>query len=96
MSFTYLLICGLLIFLCLSGLCGLFFYQEYVKKISCLSVSYSNFLVLIILIALRNTRLSEILLIMVTILIVFIVNLLVGITIASNISKIESRELEKE
>lgn len=95
MSFTYLLICGLLIFLCLSGLCGLFFYKEYVSKISCLSVSYSNFLILITLIALKSTKLSEILLIMLSILIIFIVNLLVGITIASNISRIESGNIGK-
>ncbi len=87
MSFVYLLIYGLLIFLCLAGLCGLFFFQEYIRKISCLSVSYSSFLILITLLALKNVRLNEVLVIMVSILAIFSVNLLIGIGIARNIAE---------
>ena len=87
MSFVYLLIYGLLIFLCLAGLCGLFFFQEYIRKISCLSVAYSSFLILITLLSLKNVRLNEVLVIMVSILTIFSVNLLIGIGIARNIAE---------
>ncbi len=91
MSLTYLLICGLLIFLCLAGLCGLFFFEEYIRKISCLSVSYSSFLVLITLLALKSAKLNEVLVIMVSILVVFSVNLLLGIGIARNLAESQSK-----
>jgi hypothetical protein len=87
MSFAYLLIDGFLIFLCLAGLCGLFFFQEYIRKISCLSVSYSSFLILVTLMALKSSRLNEVLVIMVSILAIFSVNLLIGIGIARNIAE---------
>jgi hypothetical protein len=93
MSFIYLLVYGLLIFLCLAGLCGLFFFQEYIRKISCLSVSYSSFLILITVLALKNPRLNEVLVIMVSILAIFSVNLLIGIGIARSIAE---AQLEKE
>jgi len=86
MSFIYLLIDGLLIFLCLAGLCGLFFFQEYIRKISCLSISYSSFLILVTILALKSERLNEVLVIMVSILAIFSVNLLIGIGIARNIA----------
>ena len=93
MSFINLLVYGLLIFLCLAGLCGLFFFQEYIRKISCLSVSYSSFLILITVLALKNPRLNEVLVIMVSILAIFSVNLLIGIGIARSIAE---AQLEKE
>jgi len=93
MSFIYLLVYGLLIFLCLTGVCGLFFFQEYIRKISCLSVSYSSFLILITVLALKNPRLNEVLVIMVSILAIFSVNLLIGIGIARAIAE---AQLEKE
>ncbi len=96
MSFIYLLIYALLIFLCLAGLCGLFLFQEYIRKISCLSVSYSSFLVLITLLALKNVRLNETLVIMVSILTIFSVNLLIGIGIARNIAEAEFAGGEKK
>jgi hypothetical protein len=92
MSFIYLLIYGLLIFLCLVGLCGLFFFQEYIRKISCLSVSYSSFIILITVLALKNPRLNEILVIMVSILTIFSVNLLIGIGIARSIAEAQLEE----
>lgn len=84
------LIFGLLIFLCLAGLFGLFFFQEYIHKISCLSVSYSSFLIFITLLALKNTHLNEILVIMVSILAIFSVNLLIGIGIVKNIAETQA------
>ncbi len=90
MMIAYYVIYGLLIFLCLAGLCSLFFVKEYARKIACLSVSYSSFLVFIILLSLANAKLNEVLVIMVSTLAIFSVNLLIGIGIARNIS--ESRE----
>lgn len=87
MTIAYFVIYGLLIFLCLAGLAGLFFSQEYIRKISCLSVSYSNFLILITLLSLKNAKLSEVLMIMVSILAIFSVNLLIGIGIARGIAE---------
>jgi hypothetical protein len=83
----YFLIYGLLIFLSLAGLWGLFFFAEYIKKISCLSVSYSSFLVLVTLMSLKNAHLNQVLLVMVSILVVFSVNLLIGIGIARSIAE---------
>lgn len=95
MSIIYLLICGLLIFLCLIGLCGLLFFEEYVRKISCLSVAYSSFLILITLLALKNAKLNEVLVIMVSILAIFSANLLIGIGIARSISQAKNKEENK-
>lgn len=81
-----LVIFPLLIFLCLSGLSGLFFFNEYIKKISALSVSYSSFLILIVVLALKNIQLNEVLVIMVSVTAIFSVNLLIGIGIAKNIA----------
>ncbi len=87
MTLNYLIIQGLLIFLCLAGVFGLFFFQEYVQKISCLSIAYSSFVILFILLALKSTLLNELLVIMVSIFVVFSVNLLIGIGLANKISE---------
>ena len=87
-----LLIYGLLIFLGLAGLWGLFLFEEYIRKISCLSVSYASFLVLITLLSLKNPHLKEVLLVMVSILAVFSVNLLIGIGIARSIAEAQENE----
>lgn len=92
MTIAYFIIYGLLIFLCLAGLAGLFFFQEYIRKISCLSVSYSNFLILITLLSLKNMRLNEVMMIMVSILAIFSVNLLIGIGIARRIAEVQGGE----
>ena len=80
-----LIIYALLILLCLASLCSLFIFQEYIHKISCLSVSYSSFLILVTLLSLKNIKMNEVLIIMVSILAIFSVNLLIGIGIARNI-----------
>jgi hypothetical protein len=92
MSTTYFLIYGLLIFLCLAGLLGLFFFQEYLRKISCLSVAYSSFLILITLLSLKSAKLNEVLVIMVSILAIFSVNLLIGIGIVKNIAEARTQK----
>lgn len=83
---SFLIICALLILSCMAGILGLFLFQEYIRKISCLSVSYSSFLILIVMISLKNEKMNEVLIIMVSILAIFAVNLLIGIGIARNIS----------
>lgn len=87
MNLSYLLLSSLLILLIISGLFGLFLFKEYIKKISCLSVSYSGFIVFVTLISFENTKFNEILAIIVTILIIFIFNLLLGIGIARKVSQ---------
>jgi hypothetical protein len=82
-----LIIYFLLVLAIISGLFGLFFYQEYVKKISCLAVAYSSFLALLVILSGKSSQANELILIMVTILIIFAINLLIGITIISNINK---------
>ncbi len=86
MDFSFLTICTLLILCSLAGILGLFLFEEYIRKISCLSVSYTSFLVLIVMLSLRNDKMNEALIIMVSILAVFAVNLLIGIGIAKNIA----------
>jgi hypothetical protein len=83
-------ICGLLILLCLSALLGLFLSRQYVKKISCLSISYSSFVILIVFISLKNPHLNEVLPILVSVMIIFSVSLLMGIGIIKNITKVEA------
>ncbi len=91
MTFGFLIICALLILSCLIGFLGLFLFQEYVRKISCLSVSYSSFLILMVALSLGNENMNEVLVIMVSILAVFAVNLLIGIGIARNIAAEQER-----
>jgi len=85
MEFSYLFIVSLLILTVLGGVASMFFYQETLKKICCLSISYSNFLLLIIILSYKNNiRLSVILTIMVSVFIVFATNLFIGLFIAKN------------
>lgn len=83
----HLLICELLLLLSICGLCGLMLFKDYIKKISCLSVSYGGFLMLFILLALKNHNLSQIISISSTILIIFSINLLIIMAIAKNINE---------
>ena len=96
MTFGYLAICALLILACLAGILGLFSFQEYIRKISCLSVSYSSFLILMMILSLKNEKMNEVLIIMVSILAIFAVNLLIGIGIARNIAREKSRLAKDE
>ncbi len=86
-----LLIASALIFLFLSGIFGLFLAKKYVRKISCLSIAYSSFLALIIILSAKNQNIKEVTSIMITILIVFAINLLIGIILAKNISDLSKK-----
>ncbi len=99
MTYSYIAIYSLLIFLCIFGAYGLLFFREYAKKISCLSVIYSSFLILIVLLSIKNSKMNEILVIMSSILAVFSVNLLMGIAIMKNIGankKIDKTQIPEE
>jgi multisubunit Na+/H+ antiporter MnhC subunit len=89
-----LFIYTLLILLCLIGVFGLFLAKEYIKKISCLSVAYTSFIVFVILISSKSQNYNNVLLILISATIIFAVNLLVGIGIAKNISKIKEKAVK--
>ncbi len=88
MQFIYFLILILLILVIIAGFLGLFFYKQNIRKICCLSISYSSFLLYFIIISFQNSaQLNAILAVMVSVLIVFLANLLVGAKIAQNLKK---------
>lgn len=82
-----LIIYALLILLCSIGLFGLFFCRNYMIKISYLSVSYISFVVFVTLISLKNEHLFDILSILVSVMVIFSINLLIAIGIAKNITQ---------
>lgn len=77
----------MLIMVCLIGLCGLFLFRDYVKKISALSVCYSSFVILMFLISIQNSSVEITLNLIITILIVFSINLMIGIGLMKNIGE---------
>lgn len=77
----------LLILICMIGVFGLFYLKDYFKKIAFLSVSYSSFVVLISYLARKNILLDEITTVILSIMILFSINILIGIGIAQNIKK---------
>ncbi len=85
------IIYGSLIFLFLSGIFGLFLAKKYVRKISCLSISYSSFLVLVIILSQKNQNMKEMVSIMITVLVVFAINLMIGIVLAKNIADLSGK-----
>ena len=79
----------MLILICTIGVFGLFYLKDYFKKIAFLSVSYSSFVILISYLARKNILLDEIMAIILSIMILFSINILIGIGIAQNIKKIK-------
>lgn len=71
----------MLILMCLIGVLGLFYFNDFIKKISYLAVSYSSFIILISFIAQKNIKLDEIMVVIISITIIFSINLLIGIGI---------------
>ncbi len=94
MTLPFQIICALLILCCLAGIFALFLSHEYIRKISCLSISYTSFIALIAVIALRNPKQNEAMLILVSVLVVMAVNLLIGIGLAKNIASERRRIAE--
>lgn len=79
----------LLIFVCICGLSGLFVYNDYVKKISSLSVSYSSLIVLLLLIAYSNNLLEKTLIFFISLLLIFSINLMIALGIIKNIGEVK-------
>ena len=81
----------LLIFTIVFGLFGVFLYGDYLKKISCLCVSYSGLILLLILLAQSSGDAKELFIAAVTVLIIFSATIITGIEIISNIAKIKEK-----
>jgi hypothetical protein len=79
----------LLIFGIIAGLLGSFYCDNYLKKISCLSASYTNLIIMLTIFAQNSQKASELFSIITTLLILFSINLAVGICIISNIAKLK-------
>lgn len=79
----------LLILTVSTGLLGLFFYSDYLKKMSCLSVSFISLIVLFIIIAKNSAKAKDLYIIIGSIIIIFSISLITGIGIISNISRLE-------
>lgn len=82
----------LLIFSLVSGLIGVFYYDNYLKKIACLSVSYTNLIIILIIFSKNNEKASQLFEIITTMLILFSITLAIGIGIISNISKLNNQK----
>jgi len=82
---------SLLIIVCLLGLSGLFIFNDYIKKISALSVSYSSLIVLLLLIAYSNNILEKTLTFFISLLLIFSINLMIVLGIIKNIGEIDDK-----
>jgi len=82
----------LLIFVCISGLSGLFLFKDYIKKISSLSVAYSGLIALLSLIAHNNNLLEKTLTFFISLLLIFSINLMIAIGIIKNIGDVKNVE----
>jgi hypothetical protein len=87
MNFIYPLIYVLLIFSCLAGMGGLFFFRDYFRRISCMSVSYISFTAFIIFLALERQLTTNVVTITIVVMTIFSINILAGIKIASSLLK---------
>ena len=85
----------LLVFTTAIGLLGLFLFTDHLRKIACLSISYSSLIILIIFLFRNSEKSKELFGAVVTILIIFGIILAVGIGIISNAAKIEEKEKSK-
>jgi len=82
----------MLIFSLVSGLVGVFCYENYLKKIACLSISYTNLIIILIIFSKNSEKASQLFNIITTILILFSITLAIGIGIISNISKLNNKK----
>jgi len=70
----------------------LFIFNDYIKKISALSVSYSSLIVLLLLIANSNNILEKILTFFISLLLIFSINLMIVLGIIKNIGEIDDNK----
>ncbi len=78
-----------LIFILIAGLIGVFYYDNYLKKIACLSVSYTNLIIILIIFSKNSQKASQLFSIITSLLILFSITLAVGIGIIFNIAKLK-------
>jgi hypothetical protein len=78
-----------LIFILIAGLIGVFCYDNYLKKIACLSVSYTNLIIILIIFSKNSQKASQLFSIITSLLILFSITLAVGIGIIFNIAKLK-------
>ncbi len=82
----------LLIFVLIAGLVGVFCHDNYLKKIACLSVSYTNLIIILIIFSKNSQKASQLFSIITTTLILFSITLAVGIGIIFNIAKLKQNK----
>lgn len=71
------------------GLFGLFFYSDYLKKMSCLSVAFISLILLFVIIAKNSYKANDLYVIIGTVIIIFSISLITGIGIISNIARLD-------
>lgn len=76
-----------LLILCFFGLAGLYFFDDYIKKISSLVISYSSLIVFIFTLSIETLNFYNVVKIIISLLLIVLLNLVVGITIIKNISE---------
>jgi hypothetical protein len=81
-----------LIFILIAGLVGVFCYDNYLKKIACLSVSYTNLIIILIIFSKNSQKASQLFSIITSLLILFSITLAVGIGIIFNIAKLKENK----
>ncbi len=83
-----------LIFVLIAGLVGVFCYDNYLKKIACLSVSYTNLIIILIIFSKNSQKASQLFNMVTTMLILFSITLAVGIGIIFNIARLKQNQSE--
>jgi hypothetical protein len=78
---------SMLLILCFLGLMGLYFFNDYIKKISSLVISYSSLIVFIFTLSIETSNFYNSIKIIITLFLIVLLNLIVGITIIKNISE---------
>lgn len=83
----------LLIFSLIAGLVGVCYCNNYLRKIVCLSISYTNLIVMLFIFAQNSQKASELFSVITTTIILFSITLAVGTSIIFNIIKLETNKL---
>lgn len=81
-----------LIFILVGGFIGVFFYDNYLKKIACLSVSYTNLIIILIIFFKNSQKATQLFSIITSLLILFSITLAIGIGIIFNIAKLKQNK----
>ena len=96
MIFLQNVIIFLLVLTASLGLFGLFFYSDYLKKMSCLSVAFISLITLFVILARNNYKSNDLYIIIGTIIIIFSISLITGIGIIANIARLDEAANKKK